>query len=303
MSLPEPLPTDAASKSETPRLEHIIRLQRNSLVVPWLEYKQLSLGNQQLHAHVADQQTTIAELLPKTFYLFSQLPIEIRRLIWQASLAAPRVIGIRVTTNPPGSYFLHREVFGDPSRLHHVNQEARIEALRQLQQYNLPRYQRESVLYANVQKDVFWWMEGTEILILPTMLDLDSMYWPRRPPHYDAGHIARLAISIKAWCEGEDDDDDDDADRVFCLKIDYMLKRKFEEVLIVVENPTIEQHKEIVFQEPRSRPEDTFAIWEIPQRVRRHATTWKQFEDDIPQRVKYFQKILAIKKQAAIDGA
>jgi hypothetical protein len=232
------------------------------------------------------------------FPLFPKLPEEIRCLIWRYCLDTPRIIGItnayyrRLTLSGNGSPArlpsnpLRPIAFGQfRSSLRQVNQEARRENIRFMQVFNpqtLP-------FHADLERDVFWfdWFYLAGDNNTCGLLDENHESMPRGLDGRVL-RVSRVALNWQWWFRDAEDD------KMVAKAMGDLTRAGITQLFLVLRQNVISRNREILFYEPGGEFSGCFdGVYSTSYS---RATTWKELEEDIRQRVKDLQKAQAEKR-------
>jgi hypothetical protein len=263
--------------------------------------------------------TTADTSLPSLFTMatFRDLPPEIRRMIWRHYLEIPRVLALEIVRE---NWQYRTALYGERSWLHHVNREARREALLVQQCYS-PNHGElyeskasepespEPLFYANFETDVIWLVDCPDDGLQPGEWHacVQSPYTRinAKAPWSTRTLIPRLAVSPEWWVrrtielyEGRDQE------LGFVMK-DLHDNGVTELLLVVNEGLPLAKNREIVLRGPSKSPRDFFT-WPTPVELRDDitlpSTTWEQCAQKTKETLNYIVEKHKEKNEEFIDG-
>ncbi|KAH9215235.1 hypothetical protein DL95DRAFT_501109 [Leptodontidium sp. 2 PMI_412] len=141
----------------------------------------------------------------RRFTLFPKLPVELRTMVWNFAIFAPRVLGVkRNDYNKDGD--TEFEPSTGPNVLRYINTESRKAAMEVQKVIIDQNLVGEVGLFFNPLVDIVWFHHPTEFDINdPTAWGIDSIYrisdWGKDDDNegYDGPEIPRFAVGVGCW--------------------------------------------------------------------------------------------------------
>jgi hypothetical protein len=200
----------------------------------------------------------------QTFTCFPELPLELRRQIWNAALEVPQIICMRMDYVPlddgdATELQAHARPLSKRSQLLQVNREARTEAMKVYVQSQVSAHKcathKHNTILANFSKDILWFPGASTPRVLRDFItsmgtELSRSKAPEAKP------ICRLAVPQSAWIDFMSTalHNGHFADRWNAEFLYMMTEMGLRELILVVENTATSSPSDVVFTTPKRQP-------------------------------------------------
>jgi hypothetical protein len=213
----------------------------------------------------------------QTFTCFRELPLELRRQIWNAALEIPQIIPMRLSNVPfedadATELQAHANPLSKHSHLLGVNQESRREAKKVYVQSQVSAHKCASHIHntilADLTNDILWFPDVSEAYALKMFITSMGAHLSQSKAQ-EAKPICRLAVRQTAWTDFLSTalHNDHWAERWNVEFLYMMTEMGLRELILIANDTTTSGSTNAIFTTPKGTPSDSGIRPEVIQRL------------------------------------